>query len=857
MAARTPDDEAERPPIEVLARLLADREAGRLRPLAEYLAQFPGLEEQVAAEYLRVRAPQRGDASASNDGEEPDAPRTLGPYELIRELGRGGQGTVWLARDPRLDREVALKVVPRSPLLGEVSRRFQREARTASQLDHPGLCPVFDVGTGENLAWIAMRYVPGQTLAERLSERDGAPRSAGELAADVLLLERLARALHVAHQAGIVHRDVKPSNVIVTPEGDPVLLDFGIARDDDDNQPLTMTGDSLGTPVYMSPEQLSGTRPDPRTDVWSLGATAYELLGGERPFDAPTREAVIAAVLRTEPEPLTRLNRAVSRDLEVVVSTALSKELDGRYQTALALAEDLERARTGRAIRARPLGPGERLLRWARRNPVIAASVATVFLVLLASLGLSTRLLRQTQLALETNATLLDEVTQLADAKVAEDLLAEEAVLWPATPDRAPAMELWLRRARALESRIDIHHRALANVDERLASNVTAELAGTAETETIAWMKEQLTEIIASIEELLEVLPEMEARHELAATLYDATIASYRAEWEAAATRVAADRRFEGLELVPQLGLIPLGPDRDSGLEEFAHLPSGAVPERAPQTHELLLTDQSAVVLVLIPGGATTVGCDPPGPGRPVGDPLVDPQFREIDGPVRLVRLDPFLISKYEMTTSQWERQAGIDPSIYSTHPELSGIQPVEQVDNRTVVLVLAQLGLSLPTDPQWERAARADTTTVWYTGDDPHTLAGHANLADEGSRATGPPRWEYISWLRDGFLATAPVGSLAPNPFGLYDIHGNVCEWTSTPWLSLHEYPPRDGDGQIVFERMGARVVRGGSFAKPELYARSGHRDGLPGHLFAPDIGLRPARALEVAAPIEPQAAR
>ena len=818
--------------------------------LAEYLACFPGREEEVAREYLRcLNGPNASDDTAPKAPTAVDGPKTVGPYELVRELGRGGQGSVWLARDPRLKREVALKLVPHSPLSGDASRRFEREARAASQLDHPGLCPVYDVGVEEPLAWIAMRYVPGKTLAKELAERDAPPI---DLRATTALIEQAARALHAAHEAGVVHRDIKPANVIVTPDGDPVILDFGIARDEGDGAPLTLTGDTLGTPAYMSPEQLEGGRVDRRADVWSLGATAYELFSGVRAFDAPTRAGIVDAVSQREPERPSSHNQAISRDLEVVVQTALSKEVDRRYGSALDLAEDLERIAEGRPIRARRVGATERLWRWARRNPGFAASVATVFVVLTLALFVSTQLLAETRTALDANQLLLSEIEQLADAKVAGDLLADVETLWPVTPEIATALRTWLESARSLEARLPDHREALANVGQRIASEVATKFADTADVDTSAWMQEQLEEIIDAVTELVDVIPRMQARFELADGLERRTLLEPAQEWLEAAERVRADPRFGGFELAPQLGLIPLGPDPASQLEEFAHLPSGTPAQRDPDTRALAIDADNGVVLVLVPGGRSSLGCEPPGAAGALSTGPVDPAAREIDGPIQWIELDPFFISKYELTTGQYVRHThGVRPSfaVNEKHARAGEemLHPVEQVNSLTIVKVLEELSLVVPTEAQWEHAARGGTTTIWYTGNEPESLAGHVNLSDKGSRGNGGgASWEYVEWLEDGYTASAPIGRFEPNPFGLHDVCGNVFEWTSSPWLAFHEDPPLDGDGRPGRYQTTARVVRGGSYANPESAGRSCHRDGIPGHLFSPDIGARPARAID-----------
>jgi serine/threonine protein kinase len=237
----------------------------------------------------------------------PAAPeRIIGPYRLISELGRGGQACVYLAEDTRLPRRVALKVfqsgLAASP---SVLLRFQREAASLSRFDHPGICTVYETGEWRGISYIAMRLVDGETLARWITRRVKA-KAGGEVPDRAALLEagglieRSARALHVAHEAGIVHRDIKPSNIMIAEGGEPVIVDFGLARDEESADPtLTRPGDVAGTPVYMSPEQIRGRRAlvDRRSDVFSLGVMAYEALTLTLPFEAPTTPAVFQKIL--------------------------------------------------------------------------------------------------------------------------------------------------------------------------------------------------------------------------------------------------------------------------------------------------------------------------------------------------------------------------------------------------------------------------------------------------------------------------------------------------------------------------------------------------------------------------------
>ena len=391
-----------------LERYWKDRDAGTAQSLNHYLALFPDHEKLIAREYMSLEdATTGGHSFAAADGLE------LGPYRLIEELGRGGQGVVWLAEDTRLGRNVALKVLTGlGPGAESHLFRFKREAAVAAKLDHPGICGVHDAGIEGGVPYIAMRYIAGETLAERIAElqsssnaddpssfmsfdEDDEDRQAdskessgsssvtrGELDAILAIFEKTAQALHAAHEVGIVHRDIKPGNIMVTRDHDPVILDFGMARDDSDDAgpSLTMTGDLFGTPAYMSPEQITGRRVkiDRRSDIYSLGVSLYEALTLKRPFVAPTRESLYQAILSKEPERARKLNRAMPSDLEVVLTCAMDKDRDRRYQTAADFAEDLRRVRAGEPILARKISIFGRSWRWAKRRPAAAALLMTL-----------------------------------------------------------------------------------------------------------------------------------------------------------------------------------------------------------------------------------------------------------------------------------------------------------------------------------------------------------------------------------------------------------------------------------------------------------------------------------------------
>jgi formylglycine-generating enzyme required for sulfatase activity/tRNA A-37 threonylcarbamoyl transferase component Bud32 len=296
--------------------------------------------------------------------------RRIAQFELIESLGMGAFGTVWRARDTKLNREVAVKIPRREQLSPSESERFLREARAAAQLKHPNIVAVHEVGRDDETIYIVSEFVKGVTLSSWLSGHQPTQKEAAELCA------KITDALHHAHEAGVVHRDLKPSNVMLDGNAEPHILDFGLAKRDAGEITMTLDGRIFGTPAYMSPEQATGRghQADRRADVYSLGIILFQLLTGELPFRGDT-QMLLHQVANEEPPSPRKLNSRIAKDLETICLRCLEKKPERRYGTAKEVGDDLRRWLRKEPIKARPIGRVERTIRWSMRNPALAGFV--------------------------------------------------------------------------------------------------------------------------------------------------------------------------------------------------------------------------------------------------------------------------------------------------------------------------------------------------------------------------------------------------------------------------------------------------------------------------------------------------
>jgi Flp pilus assembly protein TadD/tRNA A-37 threonylcarbamoyl transferase component Bud32 len=412
---------------EVLGAFFEAIEAGQAAGVAELLASHPDLAPELETFFAdeetvhRWTAPLRPvaraaftnalaaalDPAAEQGTSAPGTEtRSVGDYELLEEIGRGGMGVVYKARQKSLGRLVALKMIRAGTLAVAADvERLRNEAEIVAQLDHPHIVPIHEVGDHDGQPYFSMKLIEGASLAQHLARFQADARSAARL------IFAVAQAVHHAHQRGILHRDLKPSNILLDAEGRPLVTDFGLARRVAADSSLTQSGALVGTPSYMTPEQASGKKGTitTATDVYGLGALLYALLTGRPPFRGETVLDILEQVKGREPEPPSQSNRRVDRDLETICLKCLAKEPPRRYSSAEAVAQDLERYLAGKPIQARPLGRLARLWRWCRRNPVLAGAAA---LLLAASLLFAGNLWRLERQAAATEQAVADDLRE-------------------------------------------------------------------------------------------------------------------------------------------------------------------------------------------------------------------------------------------------------------------------------------------------------------------------------------------------------------------------------------------------------------------------------------------------------------
>jgi serine/threonine protein kinase/formylglycine-generating enzyme required for sulfatase activity len=766
-------------------------------------------------------------------------------YEVRGPLGRGGMGVVERVFDRVLQREVAVKRLRRTR--GSALPRFLAEARLVAALDHPGIVPVHDAGLDERgRPWFTMPLVSGTSLAVVLAlARDNQGGWSRERVLGVL--QKTCEIIAYAHARGVVHRDLKPANVMLGAFGEVLVLDWGLAllaegepeppADGEDSTPLpsragehaTRRGALVGTPAYMPPEQAAGGRAGigPQSDVYAIGAVLYHLLAGRAPYSevGPSNEAVARAVRSGAPVPLELVAPNAPSELVAICARAMARESRARYAGMGELAADLRAFLEGHVVQAHARGAWAELRKWIGRNRALASALSVIVLLLALALALSLYNARARH----------EELVRLADSRRLSDLAALEQQLLPVTPARFAALESWLREAQALRARLPRHQRDL---DELRARALGQDAGGAPRfaAEEDLWRFDALTGLVRALTSFGApdgALTRMQTRLDRARLVEQESLVAHAGDWDTARVAIASpDGPYRGLRLAPQFGLVPLGPDPESGLWLFADVSVGRLPARE-QHGTSAPVSESALVLVLVPGGTAEIGSLRSGNSAPQGDPLA----REHEFPRCTIQLAPFFLSKYELSQEQWYRLAGSNPSYLpisaATLPSTRARFPVDTVSWEDCRRVLGEGGLVLPTEAQWEYAARAGTRTRWWCGDDPAALEGQVHAALHGETTEEPPGSTFVY---EG----------APNPWGFHHILGNVAEWTREAYVPARAGLLREGDGEVLGGGSSLRVVRGGSFRSSAAELRCAAREERSAGTRSAEIGVRPARMPE-----------
>jgi tetratricopeptide (TPR) repeat protein len=432
------------------------------------------------------------------------APHSLvGHFELVEQVGSGTFGAVWKARDTQLERTVAVKIPRRGQFDIDQERAFLREAQSAAQLNHPGIVPVYEVGRHGDTLFIVSDFVEGMTLADWMADQQPSIHEA------VVIAAKVAAALHHAHERGVVHRDLKPGNIMLDGRLEPRLMDFGLARRETTDVHMSITGQIFGTPAYMSPEQArgEGNRADRRSDVYSLGVLLFQLLTGEVPFRGNLQRLLEQVINDEAPSPR-KLNANISRDLETITLKCLEKDVTRRYQTAGHVEQELQRVLRGELIDARPVSNATRAVRLCRRNPVVSILAASVLVVLLTGAIVSGYFAvdanRQAKRALEREQDALQQ-KQAADAARLEEqqarLAAEQISALLVDTFRSPD-------ARQQGHRVTVAEVLLAS-EQRILDEMTAQpetqaalLAAIGETKLVLGSTDSAIESLAKAREL-------------------------------------------------------------------------------------------------------------------------------------------------------------------------------------------------------------------------------------------------------------------------------------------------------------------------------------------------------------------
>jgi formylglycine-generating enzyme required for sulfatase activity len=594
--------------------------------------------------------------------------------------------------------------------------------------------------------------------------------------------------------------DLKPAPLDLVSKSTSIRTERQEFKEHSPDSPLiTKYGDVIGTPSYMAPEQAQGLVDNigPQSDVYAIGAILYHLLCGQMPYvpkgARASHHTVLAAHLMGPPKPVLEIDPTAPPELADICAKAMAREPKRRYATALDMARDIENYLGNRPVSARPASLAYVARLAYKRHKAVVSVAGLAAVALLAFGGFHYVQMGRTVVAKEAA---LAVSTRLADLNSARALIAQADEVFAPLPERVRRLDAWLGRVNGLIERKTAYERLQAEGDTRAAGEARELLAYVADLERLEPFRHKHRNDVIALEPALD-----------------------SPEWRAACDDIAHLPVYAGLELAPQWGIEPLQKNPATGLWEFWCPLSGDRPRIANATSGALKPEEKmAIVLVLLPGGKFMMGA----PLSELGEQSLanEREHEEL--------LAPFFAAKYEVSQGQWRRLMESNPAFYA----LSDLHPVESVSALDCDEYARRLGAALPTEAQWEYACRGGRKTAFWMGDEASTLQTENTLDVSGAPLGlgSPSEWD------DGQRVHAPIGFSGANPYGLFDVHGNVAEWCC-------DFQSRPGDASTV----KPRNFRGGSFAQPPQYCRAAYRS------WDNPKGLNHARGLRVVRAIDP----